>query len=82
MYNKVECIVITCDNCDETYTDEHSGFSIYSDENAANDACQNDDWESSEKGKHYCPLCYKINDEDELIINAERTKAITPSNQK
>jgi len=71
MYNKVECIVITCDNCKETYTEEHSGFSFFADEDNANDNAQDDQWYSDE-GKHYCPECHTINDHDELVIDYKR----------
>ena len=71
MYNKVECICITCDNCKETFMDDHTGFSIYVDENGAHDAADNDGW-YSEDGKHYCPDCHTIDDEDNLIINESR----------
>jgi len=73
MYNKVDCVCITCDNCGETFVDEHSGFSIYVDENSAHEAADDYEW-YSEDGKHYCPDCFKIDDEDNLTINAERTK--------
>ena len=76
MFHTVECFVISCDDCGEDYTDEHTGFTIYNDKNSANECCQEDDW-YEDYGKHYCPLCYKINDEDELIIKSERTKVIT-----
>jgi len=73
MYNKVECTCITCDNCGETYLDEQTGFSIYNDENDANQAADSDGWHS-EDSKHYCPECHTINDNDELVIDMTRTK--------
>jgi len=73
MYNKVECIVISCDNCGETYTDEHSGFSIYVDESSAYESADSDGW-YGDKNIHYCPSCHKIDDEDNLIIDQTRTK--------
>ena len=66
MYNKVECICLTCDNCGETYMDDHSGFSIYVDENGAHEAAEDDGWHL-EGDKHYCPECHTIDDEDNLI---------------
>jgi hypothetical protein len=67
MYNKVECICLSCDNCGETFMDNHTGFSIYVDENGAHEAADNDGW-YSEDGKHYCPECHTIDDDDNLIL--------------
>lgn len=63
MYNKVECICITCDNCGEGFMDDHTGYSIYVDEGGAHDAADSREW-YSEDGKHYCPDCHTIDDED------------------
>lgn len=67
MYNKIECISITCDNCEETYQNDHSGFSIFVDEIQAHDDADNSGWYSDD-GKHYCPTCHEIDDNDDLII--------------
>lgn len=67
MYNKVECVVLSCDNCGESYTDEHNGFSIFVDENQAHESADNDGW-YSDNGKYYCPDCHKIDDKDNLIL--------------
>lgn len=75
MYNKIECICITCDNCGDTFLDDHSGFSIYVDENSANEAADNSEWYSEDR-KHYCTECYTINDDDELIIDMTRSKPL------
>lgn len=73
MYNKVECICITCDNCGDEFIDNHSGFSIYVDENGAQEAADDYGWHS-EGGKHYCHDCHTINDNDELVIDITRAK--------
>ena len=72
MYNRVECICITCNNCGETFTDDHSGFSIYVDENGAHEAADNSGWYSL-SGKHYCPNCHSIDDNDILHIKKLET---------
>lgn len=73
MYNKVECIRISCDNCGEVYSDDHSGFSIFLDEGTANEYADNDSWHS-DNGKHYCPDCHTINDDDEIVIDESKKK--------
>ena len=74
MYNKVECICITCDNCGETFIDYRSGFSIFNDGNSAHEAADDYGW-YSENGKHYCPDCHIIDDNDNLVINLERSES-------
>jgi len=75
MYNKVECICLTCDNCGETFEESHNGFSIFLDENQANDEADNDGWSlHNENNKHYCPSCHTIDDDDNLIVKAIENK--------
>jgi len=77
MYHKVECVTLTCDNCQEDYQNEHSGFSIFVDEASANDDADSDGWHlHGDDDKHYCPECHKINDNDELVIDMTRTKPL------
>lgn len=66
MYNKIECIYLTCDNCGEIFTENHNGFSIFLDEINAHDEADNDGWYLH--GKHYCSSCHTIDDDDILII--------------
>lgn len=64
---------VQCDNCKTTYQDESTGYAFWLDKNDAWECANEDGWtENSEK--HYCPKCHDYNDEDELIINTERTK--------
>lgn len=76
MYNKVECVILSCDNCSETYTDDHTGFSIFGDENAAHDHADNDGWylghlDGEHEGKHYCPSCFKYDDIEDDVIHVD-----------
>lgn len=70
MYNKVECITLTCNNCGEIYCDDDgTGFSIWLTESDANEHADNDGWYlHGDDGKHYCPSCYEIDDDDNLIV--------------
>lgn len=69
---KVEMFTVICDNCQES-ADEGSDYSCWNDENQANDVAMDADFIQVNEC-HYCPKCYSYNDEDELIINNERTK--------
>lgn len=77
MINEEKCFTLTCDNCHETYFDEDgTGFSMFTDGGQAWECADNDGWYEQD-GKHYCPPCYKVDDEvdDQIIITATRTKA-------
>lgn len=65
---------IQCDNCKDAYQDDDSGFGWWMDYSDAWEKANNDGW-TLEEDKHYCDKCHHYNDEDELIINSERTKA-------
>ena len=79
MITKVECVIIECDNCKDVYR-SYSGFSIFPDKSDANDNAMDDEWHR-EGDLHYCPKCYKINDEDELVVDENR-KDIHEQNNK
>lgn len=74
MLTEVTMYTIVCDNCGEDIgsTEEYSCWndSHYTEENAM-DA----DW-LKEGDEHYCPKCYSYNDDDEPVIDKERTKHI------
>jgi hypothetical protein len=75
MYRKVTCIELDCDNCGESYEQSYSGYSVFSDEQQAHENADNDGWHLSYD--HYCPLCYTVNDDDIVVVDAARTKKIT-----
>lgn len=64
---------VQCDNCKDAYQNEDSGYAWWMDPNDAWEDANNEGW-TEENSKHYCKKCHHYNDEDELIINSERTK--------
>ena len=64
---------VQCDNCKTTYQDENSGYAFWIDRNDALECAINDGW-IEENNKHYCKKCHNYNDEDELIIDTEKSK--------
>jgi len=64
---------VQCDNCKTTYQDDNSGYAFWLDRNDAWECANEDGW-TKEDNNHYCPKCHHYNDDDELIINSERTK--------
>ena len=68
---KVQMFTVICDNCKES-ADEGTDYSCWNDENGAKDVAMEAGF-ITENDNHYCPKCYHYNNEDELIINTERT---------
>jgi Zn finger protein HypA/HybF involved in hydrogenase expression len=73
MIKETKCYYVECDNCIETLETSPEGWSYFVDKGQANDEAENHEWYESE-GKYYCPQCYKIDDDDNLSLNAERKK--------
>ena len=74
MIVEVTMYTIACDNCKET-RGQDSEYSCWNDENYALDEATDHDWIEHE-GKHYCPSCYTQDDNENVVINKERTKTI------
>jgi len=66
MIVKVEMYTVECDNCKKTRGSE-SEYSCWNDEAYALEEAIDSDWIEHE-GKHYCPDCYKIDDDDNITI--------------
>jgi hypothetical protein len=54
MISEIKMFECTCDNCGEQWQHGHDGHT--------------DRQPGSEPDKHYCPDCFHIDDEDNLII--------------
>jgi len=69
---KVEMYTVQCDNC-KTTSGKNSEYSCWNDKSyAIEDACDKD-W-IQEGEKTYCPNCYTLGENDEIIINPGRAK--------
>ena len=66
MIKELKIFTVICDNCgaDAFEGTEHSG---YSDEGFVKEEAIEDGWKEEEE-KHYCPKCYKYDDDDNLVI--------------
>lgn len=60
---------IECDVCKDVYVNEHSCFSLWADENSVKEEAQEDYW-LIEDGKCYCPHCFEIDDDDNVVIKS------------
>lgn len=59
-----------CDNCDKQWEDFHNNFIAFTDESSMeNNIADDGEWHTDrENDKHYCPECWRYNDDDELEI--------------
>jgi hypothetical protein len=69
-----------CDNCGEHWIDEEKGIAVFGTENDVLNEVRNfESWHTEGpfgNEKHYCPECFTINDNDELVIDMTRTKPL------
>lgn len=59
---------VECDNCKQDYNEDSTGFCAWTDHGLAQESADKDGWHSTEDGKHYCPKCFTIDDNDNLIL--------------
>ncbi len=69
MFTPIECVILTCDNCEIPFEDG-SGFSIFPDGNSAQERASDSDWEIQDE-RHYCPGCYIVDDDEKVIIKVK-----------
>ena len=67
MIEKIDCIIIKCNNCGDVY--EHvEGWTIFASKTDVNP--EEDDW-YVEDDTHYCPDCHEIDEDDNLIVKPQ-----------
>ena len=67
MIKEVKSYFLRCDNCDKTYIESRNNYCIWLDASTAIEDAMNEDW-IEHGGKHYCPNCYTIDDNDNITI--------------
>lgn len=79
MITEVKMYSGKCDNCGEVFEDAHHGWTAFVDEGILEEYMSEEGWYVAEtsKGvpnKHYCENCWSMNDDDEIVIDANRKK--------
>lgn len=81
MINKTVMYGCQCDNCGEQWIDEERGYAFFEDKNTILNEVRNFELWHTEKinevEEHYCPDCFKVSEEDELLIDLSRRIDIT-----
>ncbi len=78
MIKEIPMYTVLCDNC-KCDVNSGSEYAAWGDSEHSEDMAIDSDWHKVEEpegvpDKHYCPDCYSIGENDELIIIAARTK--------
>lgn len=63
---------IECDQCHALYIDDDTGFCAWNDPGLAEESANDSGWYTTEDGKDYCPNCYKIDEDDNLLLKEEK----------
>ncbi|MEK6884593.1 MAG: hypothetical protein AABY22_33480 [Nanoarchaeota archaeon] len=76
---------VICDNCGVDAGD-NSTYSAWRDESQARNSAVEAVWgtfkDEKNEEQHMCPKCYRFDDDDKIIINQTRTKAVAPKVSK
>lgn len=82
MIQKIDMFTVKCDNCGKLFEDEINCFCAWNDESGALDNAKEADWiEGNEPDTHYCPDCYKFDEDDNLILKTlKKCKSTTLKN--
>ena len=67
MIKEVKAFELHCDRCDEKYVEYHSDYCMWGESELAIESAMNDDW-VEHNGGHYCPKCYKFDDDGEIVF--------------
>lgn len=68
MITTLEMYGVECDNCKEDYIDDRTGFCAWNDAELAHESADGDGWYTDDL-KHYCPKCFHIDDNDNLVLH-------------
>lgn len=66
-----------CDNCGKHWEDENEGYAAYNCESFLSDCLGEEGWHfgdgiEGEDYSHYCPECWEVGDNDEVVIKNEQ----------
>ena len=67
MIKEVKSYYLICDNCGETYVEYYCNYCVWLEPSMAIEYAKESDWIEHE-GKHYCPSCYEVDEDDNVII--------------
>jgi hypothetical protein len=74
MIHTVTMYGATCDNCNQSYDGDGGYNAFWNDRGYMKKIIKESDWHVTDNGKTYCPDCYTVDDDDNLLIKKERQK--------
>jgi len=85
MIKKIDSYSVVCDHCGESLMTTHEGWSMFADEQHAQESADNEGWYCEEDNgdggpdHYYCKECHWIDDNDEMHLRMERRKELAES---
>ena len=73
MIKEVESYYLLCDNCGETYVENYCNYCVWLEPSMAIECAEEEGWIEHED-KHYCPECYKIDGDDNIVIKESEAR--------
>ena len=73
MIKEVKSYALICDNCGKTYIENYHDYSVWLEPDTAIEEAEYEDWIEHED-KHYCPNCYELDDDDNIVIKNNKVK--------
>jgi len=68
-----------CDICKKEWRDYNHGWTCMNDDSSMESVLYDDDWHKGDEscnegrdGEHYCPECYKFDDNDNFVLDRDR----------
>lgn len=66
MIRQVTMFEVVCDGCGEKWSN-WDGICAYADQDHTEQSARDSEWEEK-GGEHYCPNCYSIDDNDNIVF--------------
>lgn len=69
MIKEIKRFQLFCDGCKDQYVDQVQ-FGLSNSSDSIEEDANQDGWHITEKGKHFCPKCHYVRDDNTLIIKS------------
>lgn len=73
MIKEIESYCLLCDSCKRVFIDKYGIYSLYLDRLSPLEYAQAQGW-IEHKDKHYCPECYEVDGDDNIIIKESEAR--------
>lgn len=76
MITPITMYCANCDSCNRQREDGHNGYMAMIDISQLKEELYNSEWKEDDAipGTYYCPDCYTINDNDEIVFKIDNNE--------